>query len=95
MTSGVSKEREELRAAGEIRLTIKCAAFPETHVKTLSLQPQMGVKTAEMLGTLLCGTSPFYLRKPGPLSPIGKCATCGGQLSFEIKERDGLNNSKF
>jgi hypothetical protein len=89
MTSGVSKKREEMLKRGEIRLTIRCADHPSAHVKTLSIDPQLGRAYVEGYGQLLCGTSPHYVCKPGAMSPIGKCATCGGQLSFEIEERDG------
>lgn len=71
----------------EIRITIRCATHPDEHAKILRVSPELGRDYAETFAGLLCGTSPMYIHKPGPNSPIGKCATCGGQLTYTIEER--------
>lgn len=69
----------------QIRLTIKCTRDPD-HQKLLKIDASLGMEYAETFAGLLCGTSPHYVHKPGPKSSIGKCATCGGQLEYEIEE---------
>jgi hypothetical protein len=44
---------------------------------------------AQRIGEIMCGNSGTYIYRPAARSPIGKCALCGGQLSFEIQEWDG------
>ena len=41
---------------------------------------------AKTLAELLDGSSSLYIHKPGELSPIGKCATCGAPLTAEVEE---------
>jgi hypothetical protein len=87
MTSGVATGRKAmLEQGGEIRLLIGCVRN-KAHTKLLSIDPSLGMEWAETLAELLVGTSRFYVHKVGPLSPIGKCGVCGGQLKFEIEER--------
>lgn len=70
------------------RLIIRCNAQPDKHAKKLEMHG-MTRKMIEDFAGLLCGTSRFYIHKPGPESPIGKCATCGAQLSWEIEAMEG------
>ena len=70
----------------EIRITIRCEKEPSKHAKVLRIQGALGIDMAKMLAGMLDGSSPFYIYKPGPLSPIGKCATCGGELSSTVEE---------
>jgi hypothetical protein len=44
---------------------------------------------ARRIGEIICGNSGMYIYRPAARSPIGKCALCKGQLSFEIQEWDG------
>lgn len=69
-----------------IQITMRCAAHPDKHAKVLRMHEELGMQNAKILAALLDGTSPMYIRKPGALSPIGKCATCGGQLTSEVEE---------
>lgn len=71
----------------EIRLIIRCKKEPDKHAKILQMQG-LPREVVEDFAGLLCGTSPYYIHNPGPDSPIGKCVTCGGQLTYEIEERD-------
>lgn len=68
----------------EIRLTIRCVKDVD-HAKVLRMVG-CSLEMADSLGGLMCGTSPFYIYKPGPLSPIGKCGLCGGQLEYSVEE---------
>lgn len=74
-----------------IWLTIKCKADPD-HRKLLKfrLDPDTTMESAmhnvEITAQIITGTSPLYIHKPGPKSPIGKCATCGGGLEYTIEE---------
>ena len=68
----------------EIRLKIQCIEDID-HAKILKIEGQTRDQV-EVLGGLLCGTSPFYIHLPGPGSPIGKCALCGGKLEYEIQD---------
>lgn len=70
----------------EIRVTVRCKSHPEKHAKILRVDPQLGLEFAQLMAGLLDGTSPMYIYKPGPDSPIGKCATCGGQLETTVEE---------
>lgn len=69
-------------------LVVRCKARPMLHAKTLRISGK-DKEWVEILAKLLDGTSPFYVLKPGDLSPIGKCATCGTELECEIKETHG------
>ena len=72
----------------EIRLTIRCTKEPN-HAKILQFRAGMGLTRieAEALGDVFCGTSELYIHKPGPGSPIGRCACCGATLEYEIEDR--------
>jgi hypothetical protein len=65
------------------RIRIQCAEVKD-HAKILMLG-EHSREYAEQLGDLLCGTSKFYVCKPQDRSPIGKCALCGGKLSYEVQ----------
>lgn len=68
-----------------LQIVVRCTAQPEKHAKILRMRSED--KTyAENLATLLDGTSAFYIHKPGPDSPIGKCATCGAPLTATVEE---------
>ena len=69
----------------QIRLIIKCIR-DDDHQKLLKFAAELGMNYVETFAGLLCGTSPHYVHKPGPKSPIGKCATCGGGLEYSIAE---------
>lgn len=68
-----------------IRLTVTCAQDSD-HSKLLKISAELGMEWAQTFAELLCGTSPFYVHKPGPNSSIGKCATCGGRLNYTLEE---------
>jgi hypothetical protein len=72
----------------QIRIIVRCANDPGKHAKVIRVAEQFGMEWAEVFAELLDGTSPMYIYAPGELSPIGKCATCGGKLSSEVKEVD-------
>ena len=65
------------------RIRIQCAEVRD-HAKILLLDGH-GRDYAETLGNLLCGGSNSYICKPQNRSPIGRCAVCGGKLSYEIQ----------
>jgi len=69
-----------------IEIVVRCAKQPEKHAKKIRVSSELGMEWAQMFAGLLDGSSQFYIYKPGPNSPIGKCATCGGELSAEITE---------
>ena len=79
-----------LEERGEIRITVQCTQN-KAHVKILSLDPALGMDYAEDFAGLLDGSSPFFIHKPGPLSPIGKCGICNAQLRATIEERGPEN----
>lgn len=78
----------------QVQIVVRCEKEPAKHAKILRLRPDTpelyGFSTpkewAENLARLLDGTSAFYIHKPGPDSPIGKCATCGGKLTATVEE---------
>lgn len=70
----------------QLRITIRCQDHPEKHAKVLRIDPVLGIAWAIQLAGLLDGSSAMYIHKPGPDSPIGKCATCGGHLKCEVEE---------
>ena len=74
----------------QIRLIIKCVRDHD-HQKLLKFSAELGMDYVETFAGLLCGTSPHYVHKPGPNSPIGKCATCGGQIEYTIEEVEAKN----
>jgi hypothetical protein len=69
---------------GDIRITLRCIRNG-THIKVLQLHGEAGMDLAEAIARIEDGSSPYYIHKPGALSPIGKCALCGGQLESEVK----------
>lgn len=69
----------------EIRLKIQCVKNAD-HAKILRFGSLISLEEVDRLGELMCGTSPLYIHKPGPGSPIGKCALCGGQLEYEVQQ---------
>jgi hypothetical protein len=71
----------------EFRITLRCATQPEKHAKIIRMEG-LARDWVEAFAHILDGTSPMYIHKPGPDSPIGKCATCGGQLTSSIEERE-------
>ena len=73
-----------------IQITIRCVAHKQ-HAKILRLHESVGAVNADIIAQILDGTSPFYFHKPGALSPIGKCATCGSQLTSEVV---GVNDAE-
>lgn len=70
---------------GTIRLLLRCAR-DSTHAKVIQFVPGFSMETAKTLAGLLDGSSAMYIRKPGPLSPLGKCATCGGAIESTITQ---------
>ena len=69
----------------EIRITVRCEK-DDSHAKILKISHGLGSEYAKGLAGLLDGSSPFYIHKPGPKSPIGKCCICQGKLSAEVEE---------
>lgn len=65
-------------------ITVRCTS-DKNHAKKLRLKEETK-EYVDNLAALLDGTSQFYVLKPGPLSPIGKCATCGGQVVCVVEE---------
>jgi hypothetical protein len=87
MTSGVANSRKQhLAEDGEIRITVQCAAN-KAHAKLISLERSLGRECAETFAALLDGSSRWFIHRPGPNSPLGKCAVCGAQLKCAIEER--------
>jgi hypothetical protein len=84
----------EDKAMQQIQIVVRCEKEPGKHAKILRLRPDDShlyafstpKEWAENLARLLDGTSAFYIHKPGPDSPIGKCATCGGKLTVTVEE---------
>jgi hypothetical protein len=71
----------------EIRIIMRCQD-DENHAKVLRLDAKLGMEYAQTLAGLLDGSSPLYIFPPQDLSPIGKCAICGGKLKYTIEERN-------
>jgi hypothetical protein len=71
----------------EIRITVRCKE-DENHAKNLRMDASRGLAWVETLAEILDGTSTMYIYPPGPGSPIGKCAICGGKLDAEIQVID-------
>ena len=65
-------------------ITVRCANDIH-HAKKLRLKNEVR-DWVDQFAALIDGSSAFYILKPGELSPIGKCATCGGQLRCEVEE---------
>jgi len=70
-----------------IDLYIRCTREPQLHAKVIRFKPSEANEVVKTFAELLCGNSPLFVHKPGALSPIGKCATCGAKLEYEIKDR--------
>lgn len=64
-------------------VTIRCTAG---HEQKLKIEGQTQ-EQAQLFCELLCGTSVLYVKKPSddPVSPVGKCAACGAQISATMK----------
>lgn len=76
-------------------IVIRCTRNSD-HAKKIRVDASKeawGQDAAEGLAALLDGTSPLYIHKPGPNSPIGKCATCGGPLTSTV-ERVQVKDAK-
>lgn len=78
----------------EIRIAVRCSREPLRHAKILRIDAKLGKKWAETLAQLLDGTSPLYIHKPGPLSPIGKCGVCCASVEAEVMETE-LSDAEF
>lgn len=76
-----------------IDLYIRCAKEPQLHAKVIRMHG-LNRESIEEFANLLCGTSRFFVHKPGALSPIGKCATCGAKLNYEISDRTAKAGTK-
>lgn len=70
----------------EFRITVRCAREPEKHAKVIRIVHGAGRQYVDTFAALLDGSSEFYVHKPGPNSPIGKCAICGGQIECHVEE---------
>lgn len=81
------------RREGVIRIRIQCPEDAD-HAKIIQLKATLGHPIAQMLAELLCGTSEYYIFKPGDGSPIGRCIVCGGgPLTYQIEEFEGKEES--
>lgn len=69
-----------------INLTVRCTKDPD-HAKVLRFRDSSFEEIAR-LARLLDGTSENYIYKPGPDSPIGKCAICGAPYECTVSEID-------
>lgn len=67
-------------------ITVRCSSQPTKHAKKIRVDAQVGRAYVDTLAGLLDGSSPFYIYKPGPNSTIGKCATCGAEITAEVQE---------
>ncbi len=38
----------------------------------------------ELFGSMLDGSCPYFVRKPGPASPLGQCGKCHGPLRSTV-----------
>lgn len=70
-----------------ISLKVTCIRDPKYHSKVLRLRG-MSHSSARIIGAVLTGQSSFYARPVGELSPIGRCALCGGALEYQTMEID-------
>jgi len=78
----------------EFRITVRCQREPAKHAKILRLKSEQGRQYADTLASLLDGSSPLFIHKPGPDSPIGKCATCGGGVEASVEEVEVKEHGK-
>jgi hypothetical protein len=76
-----------------IEVIVRCEAYPDTHAKKLRIDIDLpaaygiaAMEYARSLASLLDGTSEFYIYKPGPNSPIGRCCSCGAKVITGIFE---------
>jgi hypothetical protein len=65
-------------------LTVRCSN-DSNHAKKLRIKDE-AKDWVDHLAALLDGSSQFYILKPGALSPIGKCATCGSPVTCLVEE---------
>jgi hypothetical protein len=65
-------------------ITVRCSN-DQNHAKKLRIKNE-AKDWVDNLAALLDGSSRFYVLKPGPQSPIGKCATCGGPVFCLVDE---------
>jgi hypothetical protein len=72
-------------AAAVFRLTVRCTREPNLHAKILRISNH-GREWISELAKILNGTSEFFMRKIGELSPVGKCCTCGAPVECEVVE---------
>ena len=54
------------------------------HSQVLRVHEILGRAAAEGLATLLDGTSPMYLQRPGADSVVGKCGICGAAFRCQV-----------
>lgn len=68
-------------------IVVRCQAEPLKHAKVIRISGR-DEDFVQTLAACLDGSSELYIYKPGALSPIGKCATCGAALRSEVKETE-------
>lgn len=82
------KKAHKEQPAGAIRITLRCVREPTKHVKMMQFDPPFPMETVRIIAGILDGTSHTFIHKPGPLSPVGKCATCGAALESSIAQME-------
>lgn len=93
MSKGTTKRWMKGGYEHEIRITVRCARNQD-HAKVLRLNAKVtSFDTAAVIASILDGTSAAYITAPGANSPIGKCATCGGELETTVEQRH--NDAKY
>ncbi|MGA9668384.1 MAG: hypothetical protein WBQ94_04205 [Terracidiphilus sp.] len=70
-----------VRSAPEIPRARPARNYPE--------EREWKIYFARRVGEVICGIPGMYVYKPGARSPIGRCAVCGGALSFEVQDEMG------
>jgi hypothetical protein len=87
VSEGTRKRWQRGGYEDEIRITVTCMNN-RNHAKTLRFdRRKVSFEEALQWAAVLDGTGPCYIMKPGELSPIGKCAVCGGALESSVEER--------
>lgn len=100
-----------MKTIQDIRLRIQCAKVrdhakilpmqnfvdlaPGDALDRNAAERELKMYFARRLGEIICGRSEMFVYEPGSLSPIGRCVLCGGDLSFEIEERDAESPKRF
>lgn len=81
------KERwEEGKYKNEVRITVRCRE-DQRHAKVLRFDgQQFSLPMVRAMAEVFAGEGRAFILKPGPLSPIGKCAVCGGKLDATVEE---------